>query len=107
MIRVATACVVGAVVSAVLVAQTPSSSSRAAAREVDEEAYRQNNIGVARLEQYDYASAVAAFRRALQQRPNLASARVNLGIALLYDGQLEAAAKEVQITATQRRGSAA
>ncbi len=68
---------------------------------MDEEAYRQNNIGVARLEQYDYASAVAAFRRALQQRPNLASARVNLGIALLYDGQLEAAAKEVQIAAAQ------
>ena len=49
----------------------------------------------------DYTTAVAAFQRALQQRPNLASARVNLGIALLYDGQLDAAAKEVQLAATQ------
>src|SRR6185295_15031968 len=64
----------------------------AAARE---RAYRENNVGVARLEQYDYREAAASFRRALDADPRLAAARLNLGIALLYDSQLEDADREV------------
>ena len=63
MIRLAAVCAGGALLSALMLAQAPSPPARGAAREVDEAAYRQNNIGVARLEQYDYEGAVAAFRR--------------------------------------------
>ena len=56
-----------------------------------EDAHRQNNLGVAHLEQYDYGAAASAFGRALQLLPDLAIARLNLAIALLYDGQLDAA----------------
>ena len=66
-----------------------------AAAAVRERAYRENNVGVARLEQYDYREAAASFRRALDADPRLAAARLNLGIALLYDSQLEDADREV------------
>ena len=59
-----------------------------------EDAYRQNNLGVAHLERYDYDAAAAAFREALKIDPRLAMARLNLAIALLYDGELDAAAAE-------------
>jgi tetratricopeptide (TPR) repeat protein len=98
MIRVTSAGAAGVLLSALMLAQAPPSAPRAA-RGADEDAYRQNNIGVARLEQYDYASAIAAFRSALERRPSLVIARVNLGIALLYDGQLDAASREVQLAA--------
>ncbi len=61
-----------------------------------EEAYRQNNIGVARLEQYDYPAATAAFRLALEISSALTIARLNLSIALFYAGDLEAAAREAR-----------
>ncbi|MFN2444435.1 MAG: FG-GAP-like repeat-containing protein [Vicinamibacterales bacterium] len=88
-----------ALLSTLLLAQAPT--SRPGDIDRREDAYRQNNIGVARLEQYDYAGAVAAFERALELRPDLTAARVNLAIALLYEGQLEAAAKEVRMALTQ------
>ncbi len=59
-----------------------------------EDAYRQNNLGVAHLERYDYDAATDAFRQALTIDPRLATARLNLAIALLYDGELDAAAAE-------------
>jgi tetratricopeptide (TPR) repeat protein len=62
-----------------------------------EQAYRHNNLGVARLEQYNYAEAAPEFRRALELHPDLSIARLNLAIALLYDGQLEAAAQEATL----------
>ena len=43
-----------------------------------EAAYRANNLGVARLEQYDFAGAETSFRRALALTPSLATARLNL-----------------------------
>lgn len=52
-----------------------------------ERAYRANNLGVARLEQFDYEGAAAAFRNALQLAPTLHMAQVNLAIALLYAGK--------------------
>ena len=54
-----------------------------------EEAYRANNIGVARLEQYQYDEAASSFRRALELQPDLSIARLNLAIALFYAGQLD------------------
>jgi tetratricopeptide (TPR) repeat protein len=61
-----------------------------------EDAYRHNNVGVARLEQYDYPGAAAEFERALALHPDLAIARLNLAIARLYEGQLEPAARHAQ-----------
>ena len=47
-----------------------------------EDAYRQNNVGVAHLERYDFAAATGAFRKALEIDRNLSIARLNLAIAL-------------------------
>jgi Tfp pilus assembly protein PilF len=66
-----------------------------------EQPYRFNNIGVARLEQYDYPGAAAAFRRALEIDPQLRAAHLNLAIALLYDSQLDAADREARSAAEQ------
>ena len=63
---------------------------------IREDAYRANNIGVARLEQYDFAAATAAFRRALELDNTLAIARLNLGIALFYGGEPDAARKDLE-----------
>ncbi|MGH9348519.1 MAG: FG-GAP-like repeat-containing protein [Vicinamibacterales bacterium] len=88
--------VVPALCSALLLsmAATGQQPPRDTRTERREEAYRHNNVGVARLEQYDYAGAAAELRRALELRPDLAMARLNLALALLYDGQLDAAARE-------------
>jgi tetratricopeptide (TPR) repeat protein len=60
-----------------------------------EDAYRANNIGVARLEQFNYKESVDDFRRALAIDPDLKIARINLAIALFnaqdIEGALEAA----------------
>lgn len=71
-----------------------------------EQAYRLNNIGVARLEQYEYRSAVETFRRALDSASGLAFARVNLAIALYYDNQLDEAAREAQAAADAQPAAA-
>ncbi|MCP9494536.1 MAG: FG-GAP-like repeat-containing protein [Pyrinomonadaceae bacterium MAG19_C2-C3] len=47
-----------------------------------EDAYRQNNLGVALLEQYNHREAAEAFRRALKIDPTLQVANINLAIAL-------------------------
>src|SRR5438034_2101406 len=60
-----------------------------------ERAYRENNVGVALLEQFKYAEAAAAFRRALDVDRSLGFAHLNLGLALLYDQDLAGAAREV------------
>jgi hypothetical protein len=60
-----------------------------------ERAYRANNVGVARLEQFDYEGAAASFRTALH------IARLNLGIALLYAGRPAEAAPEARAAAAQ------
>ncbi len=52
-----------------------------------ERAYRANNTGVASLEQFNYQDAERSFREALTLEPDLAIARLNLGIALLYAGR--------------------
>ena len=64
-----------------------------------ERAYRASNLGIARLEQFDYAAAAGAFREALRIEPSLAAARLNLAIALFYDGKLDAAQVEARAAA--------
>jgi len=54
------------------------------AAQARERAYRATNLGVARLEQFDYDAAARSFREALQIAPALHIARLNLAIALLY-----------------------
>src|SRR5436189_6287607 len=65
-----------------------------------ETAYRANNIGVAYLEQYNFASATSSFRDALKADPNLAIARLNLGISLFYGGEAKAARTELEAAKT-------
>ena len=67
-----------------------------AVRQAQEAAYRENNLGVAYLEQYDFESATAAFARALGRDPTLGLARVNHGIALFYAGKPDAAIAELE-----------
>jgi tetratricopeptide (TPR) repeat protein len=88
-----TSALIGLLLSVAVVGEQTSESD--AARR--EDAYRHNNIGVARLEQYDYAGAAAEFERALELQLDLGIARLNLGVARLYDGQLDAAAREAAI----------
>lgn len=59
-----------------------------------EEAYRQNNLGVAHLERYDFGAAAGAFRQALAIDPALTIARLNLAIARFYEGDHDAAAAD-------------
>jgi tetratricopeptide (TPR) repeat protein len=65
-----------------------------------EDAYRANNLGVALLEQFKYREAADAFKRALQLAPDLALARINLGIALFNVPDLPAAQRELQAAST-------
>ncbi|HEY8413058.1 MAG TPA: FG-GAP-like repeat-containing protein, partial [Pyrinomonadaceae bacterium] len=81
----------------------PTSAHRqnpAAKANAREDAYRANNLGVALLEQFKYKEASDAFKRALQLAPDLALARINLGIALFNVPDLPAAQRELQAAAT-------
>ena len=89
--RVAVA-VVACLAALAATASQPSPARVVAARE---NAYRANNIGVTRLEQFDFDAAATSFRRALSLDPQLVIARLNLGIALLYGGNPDAAQKEI------------
>jgi Tfp pilus assembly protein PilF len=84
-----------------LIGSAQSPNQPAGAENARERAYRENNIGVARLEQYDYREAAASFRRALEADQRLAAARLNLAIALLYDSQLDEADREARAAADQ------
>ncbi|HEY3102844.1 MAG TPA: FG-GAP-like repeat-containing protein [Pyrinomonadaceae bacterium] len=66
-----------------------------------EAAYRANNIGVALLEQYKAKEAVDSFRRALEIKPDLLLARINLAIALYYLPEAAAAQREAEKALTQ------
>ena len=66
-----------------------------------ENAYRANNIGVAYLEQFDYAKAAESFRQSLKIDPKLKIANINLAIALFnaqdLEGSLSAAKNSAEI----------
>ncbi len=70
-------------------AESPAAAPPAAAAR--EDAWRENNLGVALLEQFRFGDAVLAFRRALARDPSLLPARINLAIAHLYVPDLAAA----------------
>ncbi|MCE2516047.1 MAG: hypothetical protein J4F37_13765, partial [Acidobacteria bacterium] len=84
-----------------------------------EAAYRANNRGIARLEQFDYPAAAAAFRDALAiggpgagspatgEAPadTLPIARLNLALALFYDQDLEGAGREAAAAAESLPGA--
>ena len=61
-----------------------------------EAAYRANNIGVALLEQYKAREAIESFQRALEIKPDLLLARINLAIAFYYLPDAEAAKREAE-----------
>jgi len=64
-----------------------------------EDAYRANNIGVARLEQFDYKAGAESLRRALNLDSQLVIARINLAIALFNAQEIDAALKEARTAA--------
>ena len=72
----------------------PDERAPGTAAERRELAYRANNLGVGRLEQFDYDAAAESLPRGAAIEPSLAAARLNLAIALFYDGQLDAARTE-------------
>ena len=82
-----------AALTALALVQSPTSSI--------EDAHRANNLGVARLEHFDYPAATAAFRQALEKHSDLAIARLNLAIALFYAGDLSAAWREAEAAAAR------
>ena len=69
-------------------------------RDTRERAYRANNVGVALLEQLKYPEAAAAFRDTLNLDPTLAIGRLNLSLALMYEQDLDGAAREATTAAT-------
>ena len=89
------------------VAYLPDGSSSAetdipqSAFEKREAAYRANNIGVALLEQYKAKEAVESFQRALNIKPDLLLARINLALALYYLPDADAAKHEAEKALTQ------
>jgi Tfp pilus assembly protein PilF len=92
-----------AATTAAFVAVTAAQTRPPAGSEI---AYRANNIGVAYLEQYNFPSAAASFRQALQTDQSLAIARLNLGIALFYGGDAKAARTELEAARTALPGRA-
>ena len=77
----------------------PACGRRSWRGEERERAYRANNLGVARLERFEYTEAAGAFREALQHDSSLGIAHVNLSLALLYAQDLAGAAREATAAA--------
>src|SRR5947207_150989 len=82
--------------SAAISSHQAGADGEQAAFEKSEAAYRANNIGVALLEQYKANDAVASFTRALEIKPDLLIARINLSIALYYRPDAEGAKREAE-----------
>ena len=71
--------------------QKKQATPRAAAKGNEGEAFRNNTLGVAYMNQQKFAEAQKYFEKALGADPNFAIARLNLGIALLSEQKLDAA----------------
>jgi Tfp pilus assembly protein PilF len=71
--------------------QKPQAASKAETKGNEAEAFRNNTLGVAYMNQQKFAEAQKYFEKALAADPNFAIARLNLGIALLSQQKLEAA----------------
>ena len=85
----------GLLAVATVILATACGRGGAQPNETRERAYRQNNVGVALLEQFKYQEAAAAFRQALEIDSSIAIAHLNLGLALLYVPDLPGAAREI------------
>ncbi len=70
-----------------------------------ENAYRENNIGVALLEQFKHKEAAEAFKRALQIDPKLSLAHINLSIALYNVPDVPGAEREAKTALTFAPGA--
>src|ERR1700676_2447032 len=68
-----------------------SQATLTAAQSGQGEAFRNNTLGVAYMNQQKFAEAQKYFEKALAADPNFAIARLNLGIALLSQQKLDAA----------------
>src|SRR5947208_3016861 len=73
-----------------------NSSATQSSFEKREAAYRANNVGVALLEQYKAREAVESFSRALEIKPDLLIARINVAIAFYYLPDAESARREAE-----------
>jgi len=89
-------CALGLALSAGLALERTQASPPAASPAGREAAWRENNLGVALLEQFRFADAAAAFRRALEADPALPAAQVNLAIAHFYVPDIPAAKQAAQ-----------
>src|ERR1700756_256917 len=67
------------------------------------EAFRNNTLGVAYMNQQKFAEAQKYFEKALAADPNFAIARINLGISLLSQQKLEPA--RAALVETVRQGT--
>jgi Flp pilus assembly protein TadD len=86
-------CGIGGALAAALAADTVPFEAR-------EAAYRDNNRGVALLEQFRHGDAAAAFRQALARDPSLTLARINLALALFNVPEVGEAEKEARAALT-------
>ena len=86
----------GILLAVISAAACSSSAPAPAGPDLDarERAYRANNVGVALLEQLKYPEAATAFREALTIDPTLAMGHLNLSLALMYEQDLDGAARE-------------
>src|SRR2546421_1449302 len=82
--------------SAAMFSPQPGAIAAQSTFEETEAAYRANNIGVALLEQYKARDAVESFTRALEIKPDLLIARMNLSIALYYLPDADGAKREAE-----------
>jgi cytochrome c-type biogenesis protein CcmH/NrfG len=95
LLRVALLCCVAALL-ALSGASTRAQAPASAAMPSREAAWRENNLGVAFLEQFRFGDAASAFGRALERDPSLLPARINLAIAYLYVPDIPAAKRAAE-----------
>jgi Tfp pilus assembly protein PilF len=86
-------------------AQRKTSAGNASTIDQREAAYRANNLGVALLEQFKAKEAADSFRQALQIKPDLQIARINLSIALYYLPDSASAKGEAQRALAQNQNA--
>ena len=64
-----------------------------------ESSYRENNVGVGWLEQFNYGNAAERFSAAVRTSPDNGIFHFNLALALLYDNKFDDAEREAQAAA--------
>lgn len=81
----------------------PAESKRFDAASIDpaEEVLRWNNLGIAAMEQFDFAKAAGYFRNAREKDRQFLAATVNLGIAQFYDRKTEPAVETLRDALTR------